>query len=125
MQEDLQKDLRNNIEVDQNIYFYYGILQPDIPNAAEKLAMNLIKKFPKPTKGYTLVYVNNFEKANSSQALADFKKMLSILPLEYFVKLRKMIIMKSTFFQKAAELLSFGVIQKHLKDKTYYIGTLQ
>ena len=114
--------LTGNIHTD--VYFYYGTLQPTIPKT-EKLIMNLIKKFPRPERPYIMVYINNFENSNSSANLNEFKKALLMLPLPYYLKMRKIIIMKSTFFMKATELLSFGTIQKHLKEKTQYIPTLE
>ena len=89
---------RNSMTYPNDIIFYYGSLQPITNGKVEKLAMNFISSFPKPKFGYVLVYLNNYENLNASASLADFKKMLTMMPLDYFRKMKQFIILKPTMF---------------------------
>ena len=76
---------------------------------------------PRPTKSYSILYVNTLA---DSSAYDDFKKILEILPIEYFAHLVNIVVLQGTFFHRASNWLSFGTITSFTKNKTKYCNTL-
>lgn len=69
-----------------------------------------------------MIYINTFTDGN---AYNDFKKVLELLPFEFFFNLTKIYVVEPTFFNKASFWLSFGTITNYIKNKTINIDTIQ
>lgn len=58
-------------------------------------------------------------------AYNDFKKVLELLPIEFFLNLTRIYVLQASFFGKASSWLSFGTISNYISNKTVHLETIE
>lgn len=65
----------------------------------------------RPKGKYIIVYINNEDESSS---FSDFKTVLEIMPMEYYMNMVRIILFKPSFLQKAGRYFVFGTIPKFI-----------
>ena len=60
------------------------------------------------------MYLNDPEYSSS---FSDFKTVLEIMPIQYFLNLVKILLVKPTFLEKAGRFFVFGTIPKFINSQ--------
>ena len=87
----------------------------------QKTALFFYKNFNRELKAtYSFVFLNHSAK---SEGYSQLKDIFLQLPIDYFIRLNKFIIVKPTFFQKASNFVAFNTLPVYLKSRMYHISS--
>jgi hypothetical protein len=67
---------------------------------------------PRPTKTYSIIYINTNA---GKEAFNDFKKAKEFLPIEYFIHLNKIYVLHASFMNKALSWVTFNILTGFIK----------
>ena len=113
--------------VEEEIYFYYGYMQPLRKKLMSNVTMYLLKNFkPKyfccwlsKEKPFKLVFFN--KNCEDNYVLWNFRETLAYLPIEYLTNLEEFIIVIPYFYHRAMDFMTFGSLAKFVKSKQVFL----
>lgn len=76
----------------------------------------------RPKKPYFFVYFNDHDSPNN---FSNFRDMLRLMPIEYFINLEAIFLVRPSLRMKASRYFTFGTISKYINSKTINIDSLE